>query len=620
MNKKIIIFLAIILIFVLLFLILLTNFFLGKKKLLFEEKITPTPVPIIGYQIPTQSKKNLAPNILVHPTITLAQPLRPVPSITDKLLKTDIKTILSKISILTPEEFKKFEDLKKLIPYETADFRLIYSPFLNKFILAKKTGLAEEKFRQWVAENGLTNVFTTNPVLVADKSADDYQKEIEEKYQNILEQNKVTLHTLENQIASSEAALSPNKEINLLLDFTKVLLSFNLATDTSSLRYDQTTDQPPPVSSSLTGIFNEVGSKVGVPAKILEAVMRIEYPSTFNLSSSEIASYSQPGNMIPDCGPNLCSAAGPMQMTIGIDDQGDYSCPRCGAGFCPNAWSSYGSSINSYGTYTHDPLPCNLKDNVYASAAKLRNDSGANDPSDWTQDQVYRAAESYYGSCSENYRYERLGNRTYCEFLWWYYTRNNNEQANNITQNTDLESVLNWAEIINNNLEKGSVDPSYYNKLVDTPQNVGYTATYREGLDTGIGRTGQYWCTNLVIDSYNLAGIKGLGIEHQTVVNMRSFWMNALNYKYIDYLNGDKAQALSQIQSGCAVFFERNPGVHTGFEHAAIIKSINIDSNTNGYMETYDSNSTVKITNYPIYSGDIKNTPLSELLVGFGCI
>lgn len=172
----------------------------------------------------------------------------------------------------------------------------------------------------------------------------------------------------------------------------------------------QSSSSPATTVTSLRDIFTEVEQKVQVPARIVEGVLLVESPATFNFSKAEIQNYSQPGATIPSCRPNECSAAGPMQMTTGIDNIGSSRCGGCGLNQCPNAWAQYGQGLQ----------PCNLRDSIYAGAAKLKKDSG-NKGGVWTQDQVYRAAVRYYGSCSDNYRYQKLGGRTYCEFLWWYY-------------------------------------------------------------------------------------------------------------------------------------------------------------------------------------------------------
>ncbi len=176
---------------------------------------------------------------------------------------------------------------------------------------------------------------------------------------------------------------------------------------------------PRPAFTSLRDIFQEVGNQVGVPPLILEAVMQIEMPSTFNLTPDQVKEYSEAGKVIPGCGPNVCSATGPMQMTIGTDNSGSSLCPNCcwkgtclnTKGGCPNAWSSYGSGD-----------PCNLTDNIRAAAKKLKTDSQATSSTGWTEDQVNRAARRYYGDCTV--AYARLGNKTYCGYVWWYYNTN----------------------------------------------------------------------------------------------------------------------------------------------------------------------------------------------------
>lgn len=175
------------------------------------------------------------------------------------------------------------------------------------------------------------------------------------------------------------------------------------------------TYEPPVYNiSSFEELFNTVRNEIEVPPKILAAVMHIEMPSTFILSPEKVAQYSQEGARLPGCGPNVCSATGPMQMTTGTDDSRSSTCSNCCWNdkcltSCPNQWAVYGQGD-----------PCNLLDNVFAAARKLKNDSGSDSPTDWTQEQVYQASRRYYGNCTV--KYERLGNRTYCEYVWWYYT------------------------------------------------------------------------------------------------------------------------------------------------------------------------------------------------------
>ncbi len=178
--------------------------------------------------------------------------------------------------------------------------------------------------------------------------------------------------------------------------------------------------------NSYRELFQDIESKVGIPSRILEGVWVIEAPGDWkNFNAEQIELFSAPGSKALVCRRNACSAAGLMQMTVGIDDKGSSACDGCGKiGVCPNAWAIYGRSVNTYGGYTHEPDYCNLRDNAYGAAEKLKKDSRATSLI-WTKEQTYRAGERYYGSCTE--RHKRfttesypLG-RTYCEFLWDYY-------------------------------------------------------------------------------------------------------------------------------------------------------------------------------------------------------
>lgn len=186
---------------------------------------------------------------------------------------------------------------------------------------------------------------------------------------------------------------------------------------------------PNPTFTSLHELFNEIASKVGLPQKILEGVVIIEgggiQGSLFNATPEQIKEWATPGKEMTPCGNNACSARGVMQLTTGADDKGDPTCPRCAGakGTCPNAWGAYSAEIKD-----HTPLVCNLHDNIYAAAVKLKNDSHASSPISWTKDEVYRAAVRYYGSCDSNHKYTRdFGEGkmtgTYCELLWAYYSR-----------------------------------------------------------------------------------------------------------------------------------------------------------------------------------------------------
>lgn len=171
----------------------------------------------------------------------------------------------------------------------------------------------------------------------------------------------------------------------------------------------------------------------------------------------------------------------------------------------------------------------------------------------------------------------------------------------------------------------------YYNRLTNPPSNGTYTAFYSPATSTA----NLYWCTYLVINAYNLAGITGLTKAHLATKNMQQFFMTTAGYSYIPYsvkfINyfanpptyqvtsaGERQQALNTVKPGCAVFFQYTPGVHVvNKNHTAVLKTVDLNT---GYIETYDANSTRKISRYPIRNGNIEGTPFTkDSLRGFGC-
>lgn len=203
----------------------------------------------------------------------------------------------------------------------------------------------------------------------------------------------------------------------------------------------------------------------------------------------------------------------------------------------------------------------------------------------------------------------------------------------------DMGSILQWTIEINNRLEAATnVWPPwpYYHKLLNPPSNGSYTAAYAPATSL----SNLYWCTYLVADAYNLAGKSGLSrSSHATVKNMQQFFISTAGYKYISYsvrfLNyyanpptyqvtsgAERKQTLGTVIPGCATFFQKEAGVHVPYgNHVAILKSKSIDSSYNGFIETYDSNNTSKILRYPVYQGNIQNTPfIQDSLRGFGCL
>lgn len=185
------------------------------------------------------------------------------------------------------------------------------------------------------------------------------------------------------------------------------LIGTNL-TPTSSQTFTPTINpgNPPAIDTSFASLrqmFEYIGSKTNVPARMLEAIAFIEYGTAFNYSANEIQQYSQPGNLIPNCPHNSCSAKGPAQMTVGVDNTGSTSCSQCcwnGTSCltqCPNAWASYGDGVKKYDNATHIPDACNLRDAYFGMANKLFNDTKSFG-TEWTEDRIIEATYRYFGN------------------------------------------------------------------------------------------------------------------------------------------------------------------------------------------------------------------------------
>lgn len=93
-----------------------------------------------------------------------------------------------------------------------------------------------------------------------------------------------------------------------------------------------------------------------------------------------------------------------------------------------------------------------------------------------------------------------------------------------------------------------------------------------------------YWCTFLVIDSYNNSGFSGLTRNaHASVLGMKRFFQdssqNGGNYKFLP-----PETPANNLRPGDVIFFE---GIG---QHVSLIKDFNLDESGNGTIKTYDSN------------------------------
>ena len=92
-----------------------------------------------------------------------------------------------------------------------------------------------------------------------------------------------------------------------------------------------------------------------------------------------------------------------------------------------------------------------------------------------------------------------------------------------------------------------------------------------------------YWCTFLIIDSYNKAGLPGLTRKADgLVVNMRDFFKNTPGYRLLP-----PSTPVEQLRSGDTIVFQGDG------QHINLIHSFELDQNGNGVIHTYDANNVV---------------------------
>lgn len=196
--------------------------------------------------------------------------------------------------------------------------------------------------------------------------------------------------------------------------------------------YDTTPDRPIavwqgapnplPASFNPTAVFSgdvkkaiELATNGEIPACVLEAVKYIETGSQTNFSG--------------ECKINACSAAGPFQITVGVDSTGDSHCRMCGGNNpesswingerdCPNGWAATGSNWPKVPT---DPSPCDMDlaakraVEMLQKKAEYRCETLDNRPASQQREAIITAGNSYYGSSRNE---PRLDNCSYGEFVY----------------------------------------------------------------------------------------------------------------------------------------------------------------------------------------------------------
>ncbi|PIX73761.1 hypothetical protein COZ39_01955 [Candidatus Roizmanbacteria bacterium CG_4_10_14_3_um_filter_33_21] len=441
---------------------------MNTKKLIFFALSILLVLSILFFWLSNLPKNPIKKTSSLYPTVSANSKSSPLPE------RKQRGVLDPKPSIIYPTP--PMVDMLKItqqLPYSSDNLTITYSPILEQIIATYQTDKAEEEFNQWIKQENLTknkqDLIDQRVIVIKNKDELSYQKDAEKVFSFNRELGLILTPTVNivnptpnnNDYQKNQSPQLLADLFNLLFNFKssniispetiQPTIDFNFPTETINQSLNNPSPTITPSSNTplptigtpkenatriiddnvhlvvlvtaMKNLFNEIGTKVGVPPKIIEGIMQMESQGSLSYSDAKVINYSNPGVSIPGCGPNVCSATGPMQMTTDRDANG-LPCPKCcwnGKCSCPNAWAGYGKAVNTYGNYTHTPNPCNLRDNVYAAALKLKTNSRATSSTSWTQQETYRAGRSYLGDCTVPF--PRLGNRTYCEFLWWYYNR-----------------------------------------------------------------------------------------------------------------------------------------------------------------------------------------------------
>ncbi len=324
-------------------------------------------------------------------------------------------------------------------------------------------------------------------------------------------------------------------------------------------RGDQTPSQAIFKSSVLLGYFQQASQLSGVPASVLAGIARVESPSVVNLTDADLPDYA--------CTKSPTGALGLMQIQ-----------PRHTLGHDPEAVKKGASYLGlDYNSLTPADY-CDLRKSVMLGAGFINQKRIYFTQREWdnskTLDKSYinSVASSYYGclrypSCS-------AGPYSYGDDLY------NSVQSCQVSpiQTTPnsfitsaplplLDSIVQHASSLVLNLRKGA--DGLFNLIATKPS------------------IPLYWCTYLVIDAYNAAGLSGLkASDHLSVLSMKAFFQNtALNGGQYTLLPA--ATRVENLKPGDVVFFEGRG------QHVSLIKSIDVDINGLGVIYTYDSNNII---------------------------
>ncbi len=184
------------------------------------------------------------------------------------------------------------------------------------------------------------------------------------------------------------------------------------------------TTATPNTNPNLDQLLATAETKTGVNAKIIKAVLAIEG-----------AGYLK-NPLLNTCISSSCGAVGPMQITTGWQNVNcNPNCgPICNPSYCANGQIKEEAKdlFNAWDSYKDSGMnPCNLQDALIVGGRVLKAKGGGQNISLNDAERIVKASMGYYGNryddrlsakenCHKDSKFAHLGNRNYCEYVFWH--------------------------------------------------------------------------------------------------------------------------------------------------------------------------------------------------------
>ncbi len=333
-------------------------------------------------------------------------------------------------NVLSLDQTNRLDQFTPKLPISTNDFAIGYSNLLGQFFVQKKTPQTDAALQKYLQDNNFLDVYQQFPDLFVttqnNQTPDQAIQQAEQNFENVGEEFQ------QQQLPSLTPMLSPSSKVTTKQSVTKQKTKQEIEKEVQSLgaiigslfnlnfsdelKINQSNAPGPSgntgggeitttgngtftdnqISQALMNIFLEAGNTVKIAPKLLAAIMSRECATVLHWSQNQIINHPTlvPGDYCYTNG----FAYGPMQFSQGT-------------------WAGYAARITEL--VKHKANVENIRDAVFGAAIKLKGQSGAKDPFNLTQEEVFRAA-SYYntghltssGGCA---------NLSYCQGVWDYY-------------------------------------------------------------------------------------------------------------------------------------------------------------------------------------------------------